>query len=110
MAFSKMRLAVHHCGAGTAAAAVRAGIPTVPVPFVGDQYFWGWQLHRVGVATPTQSLRTLTAQTLGDAMLQATSPHMVANADRLSSLVQAEDGVANAITQLERWGLLHKKA
>ncbi|GAN61422.1 glycosyl hydrolase [Acetobacter cibinongensis] len=108
--FSKMRLAVHHCGAGTAAAAVRAGIPTVPVPFVGDQYFWGWQLHRIGVATPTQSLRTLTAQTLADAMLQATSPHMVANADRLGSLVRAEDGTANAITQLERWGLLHRQA
>ncbi|GAL96462.1 hypothetical protein [Acetobacter tropicalis] len=101
-----MRLAVHHCGAGTAAAAVRAGIPTVPVPFVGDQYFWGWQLHRIGVATPTQNLRSLTAHTLGDAMLQATSPHMVANASRLGTQVRAENGVQNAITQLEKWNVL----
>ncbi|OUI81079.1 glycosyltransferase [Acetobacter tropicalis] len=104
--FSQMRLAVHHCGAGTAAAAVRAGIPTVPVPFVGDQYFWGWQLHRIGVATPTQNLRSLTAHTLGDAMLQATSPHMVANASRLGTQVRAENGVQNAITQLEKWNIL----
>jgi len=39
--FPKMAAIVHHGGAGTTAAALRAGIPSVVVPFFGDQPFWG---------------------------------------------------------------------
>lgn len=104
--FRQVRLAVHHCGAGTSAAAVRAGIPTVPVPFVGDQFFWGWQLGRIGVATPAQDMRTFSARTLATAMQQATNPDMVATATRLGQQVCAEDGVARAIIQMRIWKLL----
>ncbi|MCX2561129.1 glycosyltransferase [Acetobacter farinalis] len=104
--FQRVRLAVHHCGAGTAAAAVRAGIPTVPVPFVGDQFFWGWQLGRIGVATPAQAIRTMSASTLAEALRQATHPAMVQAAARLGQQVRAEDGVARAIKQMADWRLL----
>lgn len=104
--FRQVRLAVHHCGAGTAAAAVRAGIPTVPVPFVGDQFFWGWQLGRIGVATQTQDMRGLSASTLADAIRQATNPNMTESATRLGQQVCAEDGVARAINQMRDWNLL----
>ena len=46
----RMHAAVHHCGAGTTAAAVRAGIPTVPVPFWADQFLWSRVLYRAGAA------------------------------------------------------------
>jgi sterol 3beta-glucosyltransferase len=38
--FPQLTAAVHHGGAGTTAAAMRAGIPTMVVPFFGDQFFW----------------------------------------------------------------------
>ncbi|MBS1016504.1 glycosyltransferase [Acetobacter persici] len=104
--FRQVRLAVHHCGAGTSAAAVRAGIPTVPVPFVGDQFFWGWQLGRIGVATCRQDMRTLTGQQLAEAMQQATHPTMTDAARTLGQKVRAENGVVRAISQMKDWGLI----
>jgi UDP:flavonoid glycosyltransferase YjiC (YdhE family) len=41
---------VHHGGAGTTAAAVRAGVPSVTTPFFGDQFFWAWRLAEAGLS------------------------------------------------------------
>ena len=38
--FPQVSCVVHHGGAGTTAAGLRAGRPTVVVPFFGDQFFW----------------------------------------------------------------------
>src|SRR6185436_8276600 len=43
--FPKMSAVIHHGGAGTSAAALRAGIPSIVVPFFADQFFWGTLLH-----------------------------------------------------------------
>ena len=104
--FPRVALAVHHCGAGTTAAAARAGVPTVPVPFVGDQFFWAWRLGRLGVATPRLERRGLTAARLADAIGLAGTSDMVQRADALGARLRAEDGVAAAVRQLESWGLL----
>jgi sterol 3beta-glucosyltransferase len=108
--FPRVALAVHHCGAGTTGAAVRAGIPTVPVPFVGDQFFWGWQLERLGVATSRLERRGLTAERLAEAIHLAGKPEMIERAAALGRRVRAEDGVAAAIRQLESWGLPELKS
>src|SRR5262249_7945177 len=39
--FPRCRAVCHHGGAGTTSAGLRAGLPTVIVPFFGDQFFWG---------------------------------------------------------------------
>ena len=39
--FPQVAAVVHHGGAGTTGAGLRAGRPTVVCPFVGDQFFWG---------------------------------------------------------------------
>ena len=62
--FPLMSAAVHHGGAGTTAAAVRAGIPSVIVPFFGDQPFWADCLNRQGVAPPALERKSLTADAL----------------------------------------------
>jgi UDP:flavonoid glycosyltransferase YjiC (YdhE family) len=49
--FPRMSAVVHHCGAGTAAAGLRAGVPTVPVPVTADQPFWAARLAALGAAT-----------------------------------------------------------
>lgn len=51
--FPRMAAVVHHCGAGTTAAGVRAGVPAVPVPIQFDEGFWGERLVALGVAPGT---------------------------------------------------------
>ncbi|KUL42310.1 UDP-glucose--sterol glucosyltransferase, partial [Streptomyces sp. NRRL F-4489] len=56
----RVAAAVHHCGAGTTAAVLRAGLPSVPVPFTGDQPFWAARLAALGTATAPLPLTALT--------------------------------------------------
>ncbi|KNE63285.1 hypothetical protein AMAG_08426 [Allomyces macrogynus ATCC 38327] len=48
--FPRCKAIVHHAGAGTIAAAVRAGVPQVPVPVAIDQPFWAQRVFELGVA------------------------------------------------------------
>jgi UDP:flavonoid glycosyltransferase YjiC (YdhE family) len=101
-----MSAAVHHGGAGTTAAAVRAGIPSVIVPFYGDQPFWARCLNRQGVAPPAVERKAMTAGTLASALAATQHPAMIQKAAALGSAVRAEDGVGEAVRYLREWGLL----
>ncbi|GAA4932486.1 glycosyltransferase [Streptomyces coeruleoprunus] len=48
--FPRTAAVVHHAGAGTTAAGLRAGVPALPVPVMADQPFWASRLYRLGVA------------------------------------------------------------
>jgi UDP:flavonoid glycosyltransferase YjiC (YdhE family) len=104
--FPRMSAAVHHGGAGTTAAAVRAGIPSVIVPFYGDQPFWARCLNRQGVAPPAVARKTMTADTLASAITDVQYPAMIQRAAALGSAVRAEDGIGEAVRCLAGWGLL----
>ena len=65
--FPQMAAAVHHAGAGTIAAALRAGIPSVPIPQMMDQPFWASQLAALGAACAPISARQLSASRLAAA-------------------------------------------
>jgi sterol 3beta-glucosyltransferase len=104
--FSRVACAVHHGGAGTTAAAVRAGIPSVIVPFYGDQPFWARCLARRGVAPPAVERKSLTPDGLAAAIAQSLQPAMVHRAAALGRAVRAEDGVASALRWLDAWKLL----
>ncbi len=69
--FPRMAAVVHHGGAGTTAAGLRAGVPTVIVPFGGDQPFWGHHVHWLGVGTAPVLQRQLSATKLADAIREA---------------------------------------
>lgn len=47
--FPRIDAAVHHGGAGTTGASLRAGIPTLIKPWFGDQFFWASRVQRLGV-------------------------------------------------------------
>lgn len=104
--FPRVALAIHHGGAGTTAAAARAGIPSVVVPFFGDQPFWAHRLAQLGAAPPYLDRRGLTAERLGHAIAAAGAPAMGAAAAALGARIRAEDGIANAVARLDDWGLL----
>ncbi len=93
---------VHHGGAGTTAAALRANVPSVVVPVFGDQRFWAQRVQSLGVAPPPIPRRQLTSTNLAAAIQQTlTDPSMQARRQPLATRLQAEDGVARAVTWLE---------
>lgn len=101
--FPRVSVAVHHGGAGTTAEALRAGTPSVVVPLVPDQEFWGWQVHALGAGPAPIPHKKLTAEKLSGAILQAaTDPEIRRRCNLLSSKVAAEDGVARAVEVFER--------
>lgn len=102
--FPRVAAVVQHTGAGTAAAAARAGVPTVPVPVLADQPFWARRLASAGAATRPLPFASLTVDRLAAAITTAVSdPDLRAGARHLARAMAAEDGagaVARAVTAL----------
>jgi UDP:flavonoid glycosyltransferase YjiC (YdhE family) len=104
--FPLMAGAVHHGGAGTTATSVRAGIPSVIVPFFGDQPFWAHCLHKRGVAPPALERKTLTPAVLAASLKAIEASPAQEKAAALGRAVRAEDGVGEALRWLRIWNLL----
>jgi sterol 3beta-glucosyltransferase len=94
---------VHHGGAGTTAAGLRAGKPTIICPFVADQPFWGQRVAALGAGPPPIPRGKLTADKLATAIRQAVSDTQMQNrASELGEKIRAEDGIANALDFIEQ--------
>jgi sterol 3beta-glucosyltransferase len=101
--FPRVAAVVHHGGAGTTAAGLRAGKPTVICPFLGDQPFWGALVHARGVGPEPIPQRRLTAPRLAAAIHTAVQDAPTRQrASALGARINAEDGVANAVAIIER--------
>ncbi|ABW26770.1 glycosyltransferase [Acaryochloris marina] len=96
--------AIHHGGSGTTAATLRAGTPSIVVPFFADQPAWGKRLEQLGVGTAPLPFAELTAETLAT-RIQAiiNTPSMQHKAQDLSQQIQQEDGLAMAIEVIEQY-------
>ncbi len=96
--FPQMAAVVHHGGAGTTAAGLRAGKTTVICPFFGDQPFWGNRIAELGVGTKPIPIKQLTVDKLVDAINTAVSnENMRQRAANLGEKIRSEDGVARAV-------------
>ena len=101
--FPRVATVVHHGGAGTTAAGLRAGVPTIVTPVGGDQAFWGARVARLGAGPPPIPSRELTAARLAAAIRTATTdPGMRRRAAALGERIRAEDGVAAAVAAFEQ--------
>src|SRR4051795_3552231 len=93
--FPQTAAVVHHAGAGTTGAGLRAGVPAVPVPVLVDQPFWADRLHRLGVAPHPLPMHELTADALTDALRSCLDRSSYRDrATEVARLVRAEDGPA----------------
>ncbi|KAI1414887.1 putative glucosyl/glucuronosyl transferase [Hypoxylon sp. FL1857] len=90
--FQHVSCVVHHGGAGTTAAGIRAGRPTVVVPFFGDQPFWGAMVARAGAGPDPIPHKQLTADRLADAITFCLRPESLERARELASKIAAERG------------------
>lgn len=95
--FPKMSVVVHHGGAGTTAAGLRAGVPSVIVPFFADQPFWAWRVQELGVGPKAVSRKKLSAERLAAAIKEAFgNKEMRRRAATLGQAIRSENGVEQA--------------
>jgi sterol 3beta-glucosyltransferase len=103
--FPRAAAVVHHGGAGTTAAGLRAGVPSIVVPFNFDQPFWGQRVHKLGVGPRPIPRSRLTVDRLAQAIQEVvTNTSMRQRAAELGSKIRAEDGIANAVDLIQKIG------
>jgi UDP:flavonoid glycosyltransferase YjiC (YdhE family) len=102
--FPKMAVAVHHGGSGTTGFGLRAGIPSVIVPFGADQPYWGKRVADLGVGPQSVPYKYLTADRLAMAIQTAISDMaMRQSASELGAKLRAEDGLVRAVQLIENY-------
>jgi UDP:flavonoid glycosyltransferase YjiC (YdhE family) len=93
---------IHHGGFGTTSAGFKAGIPSLAIPHIIDQFMWGQQINTLGVGPKPIARNKLTASSLAAAITQMqTDTAMRQKAADLGCQIRSEDGVANAVHLIE---------
>lgn len=101
--FPRMAAVIHHAGAGTAAAGLRAGVPAVSVPMIADQPFWAARLAALGTGPRPVPYKRLAAPALAAAIRDAiTRPSYRVQAQAMARRLAGEDGAAPVVTMLTR--------
>nr|TKW03071.1 hypothetical protein SEVIR_7G038400v2 [Setaria viridis] len=95
--FLQCKAVVHHGGAGTTAAGLKAACPTTIVPFFGDQPFWGDRVHARGLGPPPIPVDQFGLQKLVDAINFMMEPTVKEKAVELAKAMESEDGVTGAV-------------
>lgn len=90
--FKHVSCVVHHGGAGTTAAGIACGKPTVIVPFFGDQPFWGAMVARAGAGPQPIRYKDLTADSLAAAIDEALQPTTISKAKAFGQSMAHEKG------------------
>jgi len=91
--FPYLRAVIHHGGAGTTAAGLSAGKPTMICPFFGDQHFWGHMVFQAGVGPEPCSIHELTPEKVASGLKVLLSEEVGRNAKKLAVRMNAENGV-----------------
>ncbi|PNS21582.1 Sterol 3-beta-glucosyltransferase [Sphaceloma murrayae] len=90
--FQRVSAVVHHGGAGTTAAGIAAGKPTVIVPFFGDQPFWGAMIAKAGAGPEPIAYKDLDADKLATSIKTALLPATLDRARELAAQISSENG------------------
>jgi sterol 3beta-glucosyltransferase len=102
--FPYMQAVIHHGGAGTTAAGLRAGKPTLILPFFGDQPYWGERVETLGVGPRPIRQDSLTIRGLSAAIERiCTDLEMREIARLLGEKIQVERGLETAVDLIEQY-------
>jgi UDP:flavonoid glycosyltransferase YjiC (YdhE family) len=99
--FPRTGAVIHHGGSGTSHSAARAGVPSIVVPFAGDQFFWAERLRQAGVAPAAVDGRRPTADAIARALDFAAAARVRNGARVLGEAMRAENGVVDAVAAIE---------
>lgn len=101
--FPRMKAVVHHGGAGTTAAGLRAGKPTLVVYFGGDQRFWGNRVYRAGAGPRPIARKGLTVKRLTRSLELLEDTRLQQNAAQIARRISQENGCENACDIMEAY-------
>lgn len=101
--FPRVAAVVHHGGSGTTGAGLRAGLPSLIVPFIGDQSFWGRQIWERGLGPQPIEQTRVTASALARAITtMVTDQAMRQSAATVGEHIRSEDGIGNVVRLFEQ--------
>jgi UDP:flavonoid glycosyltransferase YjiC (YdhE family) len=100
--YQRVRVAIHHGGAGTTSASLHAGIPIITLPLAIDQFFWGERIQKLGVGLSIPQ-RKLNAQNLAKAISETlNNKEMNTRAKEISGALHKEDGIQTAVSVIQK--------
>jgi len=100
--FAQTELVIHHSGAGTTAACLRSGVPSIQVPFLLDQHYWARLCMEFGSAVATIPMKDLSSDALAREITTALQ-HYDDYLDRArcaAAIICGEAGVAGAASMI----------
>lgn len=107
-AFPACRAVVHHGGAGTTAAGLRAGVPTLVLWNRADQPYWGARIKRLKVGT-ARRFSTTTRESLVADLHTILAPQCVTRAREVATwMTKPAESVANAADLVENFARLRR--
>ncbi|KAJ3390952.1 hypothetical protein HDU92_000204 [Lobulomyces angularis] len=100
--FDQVNAVIHHGGAGTTAAGLLKGKPSIVVPFFGDQPFWGAMIARKRVGPEPIPFKSLKPKNLAQAIKFVLSEEILENAKQLGIEMRNENGVKLGVKSFHR--------
>ncbi|KAF9694720.1 hypothetical protein EKO04_007312 [Ascochyta lentis] len=100
--FQRVSCVVHHGGAGTTAAGIALGKPTVVVPFFGDQPFWGQMIAKAGAGPMPVPFKKMTAQSLAESITFALKDEVKVAVQKMAASIAEEDGSGGTVQDFEQ--------
>ena len=103
--FPQTATIVHHGGAGTVGAGLRAGVPSIITPFLPDQRFWGYQIHKNGLGPVPIRYEKLKVEKLSEAIkIATTNSEMKRKTKLVGEKMRRENGVLRAVELITEYG------
>ena len=101
--FPRCAAVVHHAGAGTTHTTLQAGVPSIPIPHVSDQFAWSDDLYRLGVAPAPLKRTKLAAKALAARIRETVGDVcMKQNAIAVQQRMASDNGPQTAATLIEQ--------
>lgn len=101
----KCKMVIHHGGAGTTSAGLRAGIPTIVIPFTADQPFWGNNVYKIGAGPKPILVKNLSVDKLVESIYEAESEVIRKQSQVVSQKIRSENGIDDAVQLIESYVL-----
>lgn len=97
------KMIVHHGGAGTTSAGLRAGIPNIVIPFMADQPFWGRRVYAIGAGPKPIHVQNLSVENLTHAIAECESDVLRRRAQAIGQELRGENGINKSIALIEKY-------
>lgn len=99
----RCKVIIHHGGAGTTAAGLRAGIPNIVIPFVADQPFWGKRVHAIDAGPIPIPVNKISTEKLTSAIIETDKYAIRKHSKDIGQILRNEDGVGFSIDFIEKY-------